>query len=60
MYIESVVSVIKYSNKLIVRNTHKMNSCYPEYNIEISVCKIAARFSNTADTYFNRVRILNI
>ena len=58
MYKERVVSVINYTNKLVVKNTHKINSPYPDYNIKISVYQIAARFSNTVGTLFTWLRIL--
>ena len=55
MYKERVVSVINYSNKLVVKNTHKINSRYPDYKKKISICKIAPRFSNTVGVKSRRI-----
>ena len=58
MYKVRVLSVINYTNKLVLNTTHKTYSHHPNNDIKISVYKIAARFSQTVGTLFTWLRIL--
>ena len=52
-----VAGVINYTNKFVVKSTHKTYSHHPNNDIKISVYKIAA-ISHTVGTLFTWLRIL--